>query len=178
MSQQGFGGGTSHDACAQHYCDAACQVVAKGAAGHGDTPRTRRTMSATTTDPTASSGEAGPRPVLVPGLADVPVAESAVSFIDGKRARLEYRGIAVETLARESCFEETCWLLVKGTLPTQRELADFDDQLRHHRDDRRLHGLHSGRFTHERKHFRGCIAKCRFFFSFSIAFLGGAIKIE
>jgi citrate synthase len=68
-----------------------------------------------------------------PGLADVPAAESAVSFIDGKRARLEYRGIAVETLARESCFEETAWLLLKGDLPTQRELAAFDDELRHHR---------------------------------------------
>ena len=63
----------------------------------------------------------------------MPVAESAISFIDGKRARLEYRGIAVETLARESCFEETAWLLLKGELPTQRELADFDDELRHHR---------------------------------------------
>src|SRR5271165_7518743 len=70
---------------------------------------------------------------LRPGLADVPVAESAISFVDGKRARLEYRGIAVETLARESCFEETAWLLLKGDLPTQRELADFDDRLRHHR---------------------------------------------
>ena len=68
-----------------------------------------------------------------PGLADVPCAESAVSYIDGKRARLEYRGIAVETLARDSSFEETSWLLLKGDLPTQRELADFDDQLRHHR---------------------------------------------
>ncbi len=68
-----------------------------------------------------------------PGLADVPVAESAVSFIDGKRARLEYRGIAVETLARESSYEETAWLLLKGDLPTQRELADFDNQLRRHR---------------------------------------------
>jgi len=70
---------------------------------------------------------------LRPGLADVPVAESSISFIDGKRARLEYRGIAVETLARQSCFEETCWLLLKGDLPTQRDLADFDDQLRHRR---------------------------------------------
>src|SRR4051795_4475822 len=68
-----------------------------------------------------------------PGLADVPVAESAVSFIDGKRARLEYRGVAVETLARESSFEETAWLLLKGELPTQRELLEFNDQLRHHR---------------------------------------------
>jgi len=70
---------------------------------------------------------------LRPGLADVPVAESAISFIDGKRARLEYRGIAVETLARESCFEETAWLLLKGDLPTRQELADFDQQLRQHR---------------------------------------------
>src|ERR1700741_4882537 len=70
---------------------------------------------------------------LRPGLEDVPVAKSAISFIDGKRARLEYRGIAVETLARESCFEETAWLLLKGDLPTQRELAEFDDSLRHHR---------------------------------------------
>src|SRR3954454_18082273 len=72
-------------------------------------------------------------PEFRPGLADVPVAESAVSFIDGKRARLEYRGVAVETLARESCFEETAWLLLKGELPSQRELADFDDELRDHR---------------------------------------------
>src|SRR3954454_18743650 len=67
------------------------------------------------------------------GLADVPVAESAISFIDGKRARLAYRGVAVETLARESSFEETAYLLLKGELPTQKQLADFDDQLRHHR---------------------------------------------
>jgi citrate synthase len=73
------------------------------------------------------------QPQISPGLEGVPIAESAVSFIDGKRARLEYRGVAVETLARESCFEETAWLLLKGALPTQRELVDFDDQLRHHR---------------------------------------------
>src|SRR5215212_4929550 len=70
---------------------------------------------------------------LRPGLADVPVAESAISFIDGKRARLEYRGVAVETLARESTFEETAWLLLKGDLPSQRELAEFNRELRTHR---------------------------------------------
>ena len=70
---------------------------------------------------------------LRPGLADVPVAESAVSFIDGQNARLEYRGIAVEALARESSFEETSWLLLKGSLPTQKELADFDSHLRNAR---------------------------------------------
>jgi citrate synthase len=73
------------------------------------------------------------KPKIVPGLQDVPVAESAISFIDGRRARLEYRGLAVETLARESTFEETAWLLLKGNLPTQRELARFDEELRRHR---------------------------------------------
>jgi citrate synthase len=71
--------------------------------------------------------------VISPGLADVPIAESSISFIDGKRAILAYRGIPVETLARESCFEETAWLLLKGELPTQRELAEFDAKLRKHR---------------------------------------------
>jgi 2-methylcitrate synthase len=72
-------------------------------------------------------------PEIRPGLADVPVAKSAVSFIDGQKARLEYRGIPAEVLARESSFEESTWLLLKGDLPTQKELADFDHQLRHHR---------------------------------------------
>src|SRR5262245_59330796 len=70
---------------------------------------------------------------LRPGLADVPVAESAISFIDGKRARLEYRGIAVETLAKESCYEETAYLLLNGDLPSQKELAEFDLALRERR---------------------------------------------
>lgn len=70
---------------------------------------------------------------LKPGLEDVPVAKSAVSFLDGKKARLEYRGIPVEVLAKESCFEETAWLLIKGELPTQKQLADFDHDLRQRR---------------------------------------------
>jgi citrate synthase len=72
-------------------------------------------------------------PEFRPGLEDVPAAKSAVSFIDGKRARLEYRGIPVETLAKESCYEETAYLLLKGDLPTQKELAEFDHDLRQRR---------------------------------------------
>ncbi len=68
-----------------------------------------------------------------PGLADVPAAESAISDIDGKNARLLYRGFSVEVLARESTFEETSWLLLKGELPSQRELAEFETQLRERR---------------------------------------------
>lgn len=70
---------------------------------------------------------------LRPGLADVPVAESSISDLDGKLARLLYRGIPVETLARESTFEETAWLLLKGELPSQKQLATFDANLRSRR---------------------------------------------
>src|SRR5205814_7790737 len=52
---------------------------------------------------------------------------------DGKRARLEYRGIPVEVLAKESCYEETAYLLLKGDLPTQKQLAEFDHDLRQRR---------------------------------------------
>ena len=65
-----------------------------------------------------------------PGLDDVPAAKSAISTIDGQNALLKYRGIPVEILARESSFEETAWLLLKGDLPSQRELADFHEALR------------------------------------------------
>ncbi len=68
-----------------------------------------------------------------PGLEDVPAAKSAVSFLDGKKARLEYRGIPVEALAKESCFEEVAWLLIKGNLPSQKELSEFDHDLRQRR---------------------------------------------
>src|SRR5260370_30759732 len=67
------------------------------------------------------------------GLENVEAAKSAISEIDGKRATLEYRGIPVEVLAKESCFEETAWLLIKGDLPTQKQLADFDRDLRQRR---------------------------------------------
>ena len=68
-----------------------------------------------------------------PGLEDVPAAKSGVSFIDGQRALLEYRGIPAEILAKESCFEETAYLLMKGDLPTQKQLAEFDRDLRSRR---------------------------------------------
>jgi citrate synthase len=68
-----------------------------------------------------------------PGLEDVPAAKSAVSFLDGKKAVLEYRGIPVEVLAKESTFEEVSWLLIRGDLPTQKQLADFDHDLRQRR---------------------------------------------
>ncbi len=70
---------------------------------------------------------------LVPGLAGVPVAESAVSYVDGQKGYLEYRGIDIEELAEQSTFEEVSYLLLYGKLPTGLELAAFDGMLRQHR---------------------------------------------
>ena len=53
-------------------------------------------------------------------------------YIDGKRGRLEYRGIAVEKLANESSLKKPPGCSSKENSPP-RELADFDDQMRHHR---------------------------------------------
>jgi len=68
-----------------------------------------------------------------PGLAGIPVAESSISYVDGQRGHLEYRGIDIEVLAERSTFEETCFLLLYGHLPTEDELAALDTELRHHR---------------------------------------------
>jgi citrate synthase len=68
-------------------------------------------------------------PEYVPGLAGVPAARSAVSFIDGEAGVLEYRGIRVETLSEQSRYEEVAYLLLFGSLPTDAELKDFSDEL-------------------------------------------------
>lgn len=68
-------------------------------------------------------------PEYVPGLAGVPAARSAVSFIDGEKGILEYRGISAVTLAEKSTFEEVAYLLIHGELPSQAELKAFSDEL-------------------------------------------------
>jgi citrate synthase len=70
---------------------------------------------------------------LIPGLAGIPAAESAISYIDGKVGVLEYRGFPIEVLAAESTFEEVAWLLLNGQLPTRQELDDFRDRLKQNR---------------------------------------------
>lgn len=66
---------------------------------------------------------------LVPGLEGVPIAQSAISFVDGQAGKLEYRGIDVEVLAEQSTFEETSLLLLHGRLPTRAELEAFRNEM-------------------------------------------------
>jgi len=64
------------------------------------------------------------------GLANTIAAESKMSFIDGQNGVLEYVGIDIDALARNSTFEESVYLLWHCRLPTQSELAAFNDQIR------------------------------------------------
>ncbi len=64
------------------------------------------------------------------GLEGITAAETKMSFIDGEKGILEYVGIAIDDLARNSTFEETVYLLWNFKLPTRGELAEFSTQLR------------------------------------------------
>jgi len=67
---------------------------------------------------------------------------SNITFIDGEKGELRYRGIAIEELANQHSYLETCYLLLNGYLPTPEELLDFDLELRHRSFiDENLHHL-------------------------------------
>jgi citrate synthase len=68
-----------------------------------------------------------------PGLENVPAAESSISYVDGLKGILEYRGIRIEELAQKSTFLETSFLLIWGYLPSREELEDFENEIRYHR---------------------------------------------
>ena len=68
-----------------------------------------------------------------PGLAGIPAAKSSISYVDGERGILEYRGIRIEELAEHSSFLETAFLLLCRRLPTKLELEKFTRDISHHR---------------------------------------------
>lgn len=59
------------------------------------------------------------------GLAGIPVVKSSISFVDGKKGILEYRGIPIEELVNHSNFLETAYLLVFGELPSVEKYNKF-----------------------------------------------------
>lgn len=63
------------------------------------------------------------------GLEGVVAASSGICYIDGEAGVLAYRGIDIHELAEKSTFEETCYLLWFGRLPTRAELADLNSKL-------------------------------------------------
>jgi len=57
---------------------------------------------------------------------------SAITFLDGERGILRYRGIPIEQLAEQATFVEVAYLLIYGHLPNQKELAGFSENLTRH----------------------------------------------
>jgi citrate synthase len=66
---------------------------------------------------------------LDPGYGNTGSCESAVTFIDGEKGILRYRGYDIAELAAKSTFVETAYLLIYGELPTRLELEDFSGLL-------------------------------------------------
>lgn len=69
---------------------------------------------------------------LDPGYGNTGSCESAITFIDGEKGILRYRGYPIEQVAAQSKFVEVCYLLVYGELPTVEELDRFSQQLTRH----------------------------------------------
>ncbi len=63
------------------------------------------------------------------GLAGVIAAQTALSWIDGERGMLVYRGYAIDDLASNASFEEVVHLLLEGSLPTKSQLDDVKARL-------------------------------------------------
>jgi citrate synthase len=67
-----------------------------------------------------------------PAFMNTASCRSAITFIDGDKGILEYRGYPIEQLAEKSTYLETAYLLIHGELPTQDQLAGWSHEVTHH----------------------------------------------
>jgi citrate synthase len=67
-----------------------------------------------------------------PAFLNTANCRSAITFIDGDKGILEYRGYPIEQLAEQSTFLEVAYLLMNGELPSRQQLADFTHVITHH----------------------------------------------
>jgi len=67
-----------------------------------------------------------------PGFVSTASCESKITYIDGDKGLLYYRGYPIEQLAEKSDYLEVCYLLIYGELPTPEQKAEFDNTVRRH----------------------------------------------
>jgi citrate synthase len=67
-----------------------------------------------------------------PAFLNTASVRSAITYIDGDRGILRYRGYPIEELAERSTYLEVAYLLVHGELPTNEQLALWSDEITHH----------------------------------------------
>jgi citrate synthase len=96
-----------------------------------DLPVIRGTEDETAIDITKLLGQTGAI-TMDPGFNSTGACKSAITFIDGDKGILRYRGYPIEQLAEHSDFVETAWLLLYGELPSTSQLTDFRAQLTYH----------------------------------------------
>lgn len=65
-----------------------------------------------------------------PGYKNTGSCESAITFLDGEKGILRYRGYSIEELADKGSFLEVCYLLIFGELPTQEQLSKFHKDIK------------------------------------------------
>jgi citrate synthase len=67
-----------------------------------------------------------------PSFANTASCASKITYIDGDQGILRYRGYSIEELAEKSTYLETAYLILRGELPTQAQLADWTHHITHH----------------------------------------------
>ncbi|HET8725947.1 MAG TPA: citrate synthase [Alphaproteobacteria bacterium] len=67
-----------------------------------------------------------------PGFTSTAACDSSITYIDGDRGELLYRGYPIDQLAERSNFLEVCYLLLYGELPNKAQLADFVGRVTQH----------------------------------------------
>lgn len=66
------------------------------------------------------------------GFKNTGATKSAITFLDGEKGILKYRGYSIEELAEKCSFIEVAYLLIYGDLPTQKQVDDFQYQISRH----------------------------------------------
>jgi citrate synthase len=67
-----------------------------------------------------------------PGFTSTAACESSITYIDGDKGELLYRGYPIEQLANKSSYLEVCYLLLYGDLPNAAQLEDFNNRVTRH----------------------------------------------
>ena len=67
-----------------------------------------------------------------PAFMNTAACRSSITYIDGDRGILRYRGYPIEQLAEQATFLEVAWLLMRGELPTRQELAEWTETITYH----------------------------------------------
>ncbi|MEY4491806.1 MAG: hypothetical protein RL085_217 [Actinomycetota bacterium] len=67
-----------------------------------------------------------------PGFVNTSATRSAITYIDGDKGILRYRGYPIEELAGSKSFLENAYLLIYGELPSASDFANFEDRIRRH----------------------------------------------